>query len=281
MNASSTTWEGAVEWLRSQPDRQELVRDCYFDDPIVEAAERFRQSEEWQAVLALIKPSLPGRALDLGAGRGISTYGFAAIGCAVTAVEPDPSLVVGRGAIASLLKLSGQSAEIIAASGECLPLRGGAYDLVYGRAVFHHAQDLELLCREASRVLRPGGLLLATREHVLSDPRNLEEFLAGHPLHALYGGENAYVLDRYLAAIRGAGLRITKIMGPFDTPINYAPLSRRQMLDQLRHRLAPFVGKRLASALTARDLAAQYGARILSAMCKTPGRHYSFLAYKP
>lgn len=280
MSVSPVTWEGAVEWLRSQPDRQELVRDCYFDDPIVEAAERFRQSEEWQAVSALVKTSRPSRVLDLGAGRGISTYCFAANGCAVTAVEPNPSLLVGRRAIANLLQQSGQSAEIIAATGEYLPLRNGAFDMVYGRAVLHHAQDLERLCREASRVLRTGGVFLATREHVLSDPQDLGEFLARHPLHALYGGENAYVLERYLGAIRGAGLRIAKIMGPFDTPINYSPLTRRQMLDLLRRRLACIVGKRLASVLVARDRVARHGARVLSSICRIPGQHYSFLAYK-
>lgn len=34
------TWEQAVLWLRKQPDQQELVRDCYFDDPPI-ASETF------------------------------------------------------------------------------------------------------------------------------------------------------------------------------------------------------------------------------------------------
>jgi len=280
MSDKSSSWEDAVVWLRNQPGQIDLVRACFFDDPLEEAAERFRQSEEWQAVLALIKPWLPGRVMDIGAGRGIAAYAFATLGCDVTALEPDPGLIVGRGAIDSLLKQSGQSVEIIAAAGEDLPFSSGTFDVIYGRAVLHHAQDLERLCREVSRVLRRGGIFIATREHVLSNPQDIDEFLAGHPLHSLYGGENAYVLERYLRAIRCAGLHITKTMGPFDTPINYAPLSRQQVQDQVRNQLARFVGKRSASALAARDLIARLGARFLSSTCKTPGRHYSFLAYK-
>jgi len=33
------TWAQAIEWLRAQPDRQELVRQCYFDEPVELAAE--------------------------------------------------------------------------------------------------------------------------------------------------------------------------------------------------------------------------------------------------
>jgi hypothetical protein len=31
------TWEQAVRWLREQPEQQDLVRACFYDDP-VEAA---------------------------------------------------------------------------------------------------------------------------------------------------------------------------------------------------------------------------------------------------
>jgi SAM-dependent methyltransferase len=94
----ANTWEQAVEWLRQQPDQQTLVRDCYFDDPLIEACERFVNSEEWQATLRYL-PRVTGKVLDLGAGRGISSYGLAKAGWQVTALEPDPSNLVGAGAI--------------------------------------------------------------------------------------------------------------------------------------------------------------------------------------
>lgn len=256
------------------------MRDCYFDDPLTEAAERFRQGEEWQAVATLVATHLPGRVLDLGAGRGIATCAFAKLGCQVTAIEPDPSPLVGRGAINSLLQKSGQTAVVLAATGEDLPCADANFDLVYGRAVLHHARDLDRLCQEAARVLRRGGAFLATREHVLSRHEDLPAFLAGHPLHALYGGENAYTLGQYLAAMANAGLGVVRVMGPFDTPINHAPLARRLVLDLLHQRLARIIGERLARILVNRDIFVSLGTRILSARCQIPGRHYSFLAFK-
>ena len=97
---SQMTWEQAVQWLRDQPDQRVLVKACYFDDPLVEAAERFWQSAEWKAIAALLPPP-NGKALDLGAGRGISSYAMAQDGWQVTALEPDPSNLVGAGAIHS------------------------------------------------------------------------------------------------------------------------------------------------------------------------------------
>ncbi|MFM9158921.1 MAG: class I SAM-dependent methyltransferase, partial [Dolichospermum sp.] len=94
MNAKLITWEEAVQSLRNQPLQKELVRYCYYDDPLESAAERFAQSEEWDAVTQLLKQKIPGQVLDIGAGRGISSYAFAKAGCSVTALEPDSSNLV-------------------------------------------------------------------------------------------------------------------------------------------------------------------------------------------
>src|SRR5690606_27761961 len=114
------TWEDAVQWLRSQPDQQELVRACYFDDPLHAAAERFWQSVEWQSIAAILTNSR-GSALDLGAGRGISSYALARDGWHVTALEPNPSDLVGAGAIRALAQESALSIEVVSDYSEKLP----------------------------------------------------------------------------------------------------------------------------------------------------------------
>ena len=41
MNAENifSSWENAVAWLRTQLDQSQLVADCYYDDPLIEAAD--------------------------------------------------------------------------------------------------------------------------------------------------------------------------------------------------------------------------------------------------
>ena len=39
-NTPAMTWEQAVLWLRQQPDSADLVRACFYDDPLSAAADR-------------------------------------------------------------------------------------------------------------------------------------------------------------------------------------------------------------------------------------------------
>lgn len=282
MNANFThTWEQAVSWLRSQPQQETLVKDCYYDDPIELAAERFSNSEEWLAVQKLLLGHLSGKVLDLGAGRGISSYAFAKAGCSVTALEPDPSALVGAQAIQSLVDKTGVAIQTVQEYGETLPFAENTFDIVYGRAVLHHAQDLDKLCFEASRVLKPGGTLIATREHVISQKADLTTFLQSHPLHSLYGGENAYLLREYTEAIAKAGLNLKKVIAPYQSVVNYAPMTEVEFQTRLASMLTRYCGSKLATELASnKTIQAMYG-WLLSQKSNYPGRHYSFLAVKP
>jgi SAM-dependent methyltransferase len=279
------TWEEAVAWLRRQPDQQTLVRDCYYDDPLLDAAQRFAGSGEWQAVRTWLPDHL-GRALDLGAGRGISSYALAFDGWQVTALEPDSSPVVGAGAIRSLANEAGLAITVEEQWGERLPFPDESFDLVHGRQVLHHAKNLNEFCREVGRVIRRGGTFIATREHVISRPEDLSNFLELHPLHRLYGGENAYLLRQYISAIVGGGLSPLAVLGPYDSPINYFPMTDDQWRRECLHPLSRLVGFRVARLLVNEHTAV--GRRLLrtlaawrSRSCDTPGRLYSFVAVKP
>ena len=100
------SWEQAVSWLRDQEDQEFLVRACYYDDPLLQSAVRFYESQEWKAVCDWL-PNERGTVLDIGAGRGISSYAFARDGWDVTALEPDSSDLVGAWAIRCLANQSG------------------------------------------------------------------------------------------------------------------------------------------------------------------------------
>lgn len=277
------SWQESVEWLRNQPDQQDLVRACYFDDPPVNAAKRFASSVEWQAVQQLIGP--PGHALDLGAGRGISSYALAANGWQVVALEPDPGALVGAGAIRQLASDTGLPISVRQSTAEELDL-SSTFDLVYGREVLHHARDLRQMCCASARALKPGGMLLACREHVLSRKEDLPAFLEAHPLHRYYGGENAYLLQEYVDAILSSGLEIKKILGPYDSVINYFPATQEQVdliaFMPVRRLLGASVASSLIKSVIARKLLLHATLRRRASLHdSTPGRLFTFLAVKP
>lgn len=262
------TWEQAVAWLRAQPDQVELVRACFFDDPLLESAQRYYNSSEWDAVRRYL-PSRPGVALDLGAGRGIASYALARDGWQVTALEPDASALVGANAIRQLAAESGLSIAVVEQAGESLPFPDGTFDLVHARQVLHHARDLMKLCSEASRVLKKGGVFIATREHVLSRKEDLPQFLNAHPLHHRYGGENACPLDDYLHAIQSANIRVTAVLNPYQSDINLFPETRVGMKQRIAGRL------HLPGLCVPDWLLGWLGNRN-----QTPGRLYTFVGYK-
>lgn len=269
-SCKTITWEAAVERLRRDPAQRALVEACYYDDPLAAAAGRYHGSAEWAAVRALIGIARPGaRALELGAGRGIASYALARDGWQVTAVEPDPSAIVGAGAIRALAAEARFAIAVETRWGEELPFPDASFDLVFARAVLHHARDLPAFCREAARVLAPGGRFLANREHVISKPEDLPVFLAAHPLHRLYGGEHAFLLSDYERALRAAGLAIERRLNPLASDINLAPQTREQLL--------------AGQPIWWRMLPAPLGLWLLTqagTWLKAPGRLYSFMAHK-
>ena len=193
MNAKQfSTWEDAVSWLLA-PTGSARTCSCLLLRPTgIGAAKRFWASEEWQS-LRLFFPIKHGKALDVGSGMGIAAYALARDGWQTTALEPDSSGLVGAEAIRSLARDAQLEIEVVEEWGEGLPFEDATFDLIHARQVLHHAHDLERFCSELARVLKPGGVLVATREHVISSPTQLPAFLDSHPLHNLYGGENAYI----------------------------------------------------------------------------------------
>lgn len=270
MNAERMTWEQAVLSFRARPENAEMARACFYDDPLPVAAQRYADSVEWAAVHPWL-PRPATRALDLGSGRGISAFALARDGWDVTALEPDGSDVVGAGAIRRLSAETGVPIQVVQHAAEVLPFDDASFELVHCRAVLHHAADLRQLCREAARVLVPGGRLVALREHVISRPEDLPAFLASHPLHSLYGGEHAYMLREYIAAVESAGLRLMGVVNPWASDANTFP----ETVDDVRARLARRARWHWPRAIP-RGLIVWLGDRL-----NTPGRLYSFVAEKP
>jgi SAM-dependent methyltransferase len=278
------TWAEAVMTLRNDPKAESLVKACYFDDPLIDAAHRFWRSQEWIEVSKIL-PSRKGSALDLGAGRGISSFALAKDGWSVTSLEPDPSSLVGAGAIRSLACVSNLGIKVVSDYSETLPFPANTFDLVYCRQALHHACNLRQTCKEIARVLKPKGILIATREHVISKPEDLHVFLAQHPLHYLYGGENAFLLSEYKDAIRLSGLKLMRSLAPLDTAINYFPSSEKDINNMCVRHFSKLVGSHFATILMKSPILGSACRRtfiiFVNSFSKAPGRLYSFIAVKP
>jgi len=271
-------WEQAVEWLRQQPDKAQLVADCYYDDPLPAAAARYRASEEWRAISEMLR-GRSGEALDIGAGRGIASYALAKDGFAVTALEPDPSPLVGAAAIRALARDTGVAIDVCEEFSERLPFADARFDVVFARAVLHHTSDLGSACAEFYRVLKPGGVMLAIREHVISDKADLPAFFEIHPLHKQYGGENALLLGDYVTAIRNAGFADLCVLSPWASAVNYAPYTRASLQQAVADRFGPL---RVFVRGLLKVPGVWPGVRsLMTATDRRPGRLYSFLAVRP
>jgi 2-polyprenyl-3-methyl-5-hydroxy-6-metoxy-1,4-benzoquinol methylase len=269
MSDDRMTWEKSVQWLRNQPDQQELVKAAFYDDPLFDTAKRYAESSEWAAVRTFL-PTQKGAALDIGAGRGIASFALAKDGWRVTALEPDNSNLVGAGAIRDLAKEASIDIDVVQEWGESLPFADATFKVVHCRQVLHHARDLKKLCSEINRVLQPGGTMIATREHVISRKEDLDAFLKLHPLHYLYGGENAYLLTEYIQAIVGTGMQMDHVFNPLASDINVYPGTLKSVKANMAARLGVPVWIIPNMAL-----------RVYGALSNAPGRIYTFVARKP
>jgi len=270
------SWGEAIEILRRDPRHRQLIYDAYLTSDLHENCRRFAESTEFAEALRLIKVYRPDARdiLDIPAGNGIATYALVRAGFDVIAVEPDSSASVGRGAIAASLSKANLNARIVGACGERLPFDSGSFDVVYVRQGLHHAQDLKAMVSEFARVLRPGGVLLGCREHVVNDYRSsLQDFLDAQPDHQLYGGENAFTLPDYRAAFASAGLNVVQEIGPYDSPINLHPNTP----ERLRAKILGSAPGRMLGLVLPKSLVSKLGIWQLKRSNRA-GRLYSFVA---
>ena len=277
---SRLTWEEAVRWYRAQPNNDAEVRNNYFDLPVLGAAERYANSEEFREVLRLLGPGNGKRILDLGAGNGIASFALAKNGWRVTALEPDASAEVGAAAISTIREETGLPIDVVSEGGRLLPFNDETFDAIHARQVLHHVPDLDVMAGELARVLRGGGRCLTTRDHVADDEQQLTEFRATHPLHSLYGGEHAYPVERYLSAFSKAGLRVVQAWGPVESILNFFPGTEQERQITIRQ-IARHSYFRLGHLLAWSKEFRAAQLRRYTENDRTPGRIYSFLLERP
>lgn len=285
------TWEETIKFIRTKPEYQDLVKYAYYDKDLRLNVENFGKDVEFHETINFVKHYLPSaiNILDIGAGNGVSAVNFALQGYEVTAVEPDSSNTVGANAIRHLkAEFKLDNLTVIENFAEEINFEDGSFDIVYVRQAMHHAYDLQKFISECARVLKTGGILLTIRDHVIFNQKDKEWFLASHPLHKFYGGENAFTSGEYKNAMITAGLNILEEIKYYDSPINYFPIAKdgleayelsieKAMKANLTKRLGFF--SKIPGLFFLYKLKNGYAKGYLKEK-QVPGRMYSYIAKK-
>lgn len=230
------TWEETVCAMQGDPSYREMLKYAFLSGDPIQSFELYRSSEEFKATKELVDAveRKTGRMLDVGCGIGVTSVAFSLEGFQVDAVEPETGLLTGRAGMDRLV------AEISRDAHLPLTVHTGylsevnltpGYDVVICRQVAHHFADL---VKELSRIrslLRPGGVAILIRDHVIYDAKDKERFLREHPMQAFYKGENAYKQEEYVKKAKEAGFEVERVISFTESPINYWPSTAERIAE--------------------------------------------------
>lgn len=224
----------AIEELRTKEEVHfsQFLKEEYLSVDLISNIERFETSNEFERTLALFDEYAPTakKVAVFGAGNGTAAVNVARKNYEVIAVEDSLHPNLGAKALYTLkdaYKL--QNFDIINSTWEKTPIPTNSVDIVYMRQNLNYADDLDKVLKEIGRILKLGGVLIATRTQVLLDDEDKDEYLQHSIFH---NSDNAYSIKAYKNAIFSAGLNIWKTLKYYDSTINYLPNEKAELIEK-------------------------------------------------
>ncbi len=146
------------------------------------------------------------KVLEVGASFGWASWRFAQKGCEVVALDVTNYLEAGD----LYFEKDGSYFDRIMSDMSQLPFEENSFDIIFSHSVIHHCKDLAKMFKEFSRVLRPGGRVVALHECSFG----LFEDKSGKALQeAIDHGfnENAYTVPQWKAGALNGGFSSVKL----------------------------------------------------------------------
>lgn len=124
----------------------------------------------------LINYDVTGKSLlDIGSGTGgVGVILASKHNCHVTGIDINPNLVAMANKVAERKGLSNLATFKTVDPG-LLPFKDDSFDVVLTTDLMVHIDDLDMLCLEISRVLKPNGVMLSAEWLWLKDPKTSED----------------------------------------------------------------------------------------------------------
>jgi len=154
----------------------------------------------------------PLRILDMGVGRGETSFYLVDRGHKVSALEPSVDFCE---VMENVCRKFNKNLEIFNCSAEQLNIPGGEFDAVIFNVSLHHCDDPGAALKNAFRLLRSGGTLLLVSEPMLPFFRSHEKaqrLLEEYPEEFGHydGNEHTYHYSEYVGFMKRAGFQEVK-----------------------------------------------------------------------
>jgi SAM-dependent methyltransferase/uncharacterized protein YbaR (Trm112 family) len=234
------TPEAAVD--RSDEILHQQEHFDWYADNTVQTYAAYEQLPFWQALDEItfarwrrqIRPGA--RLLDIGCAQGRSTFKL---------VDPRIEVVafdISKRLVRQAIDRAGSDDRVtfLVADASSMPFVDGAFDYALTYGVLHHLPEPSKICREISRVLRPGGTFFASENNRSVLRAGFELLQRLRPLWHEEAGEFAQISRRQMVDwLEGAGLSVSIRTSVFVPPhaLNRAKRSTGERVLELTDRL--------------------------------------------